>query len=271
MEVMVAVVTPERTLADQLGDVLRTAPGGLFCDIDGTVAPIAPVPDQARVLPDARRALRRLRDQLDLVAMVTGRSVANARRLVRIANVAYIGNHGLEAWVGAGEAVLPEVQPWVGRIHGALTEVAYLQAEPGILLEDKGATASIHYRLSPTPAVAHRRIREALQQAPSVADLVVEEGRMVVNVLPPIPFSKGTAVRRLAELRGLQAVVYVGDDVTDVHAFDTLAELRHSGVRTLGVAVATAEAGSDVTQAADVVVRSPQEVAELLTDLAERL
>jgi len=124
---------------------------GLMTDVDGTISPTAPTPAQAAVSPANRRYLARLTQPLALVAAISGRAVADVRRLVDIDGMVYVGNHGLERWAdgraelaeGAGDypAIIQEVTDGLGReLQGA-----------GILIENKGVSASIHYRLSPDP------------------------------------------------------------------------------------------------------------------------
>ena len=269
-------LTPERmsgtVLAQRALAVLRCSPAGLITDVDGTISPIAPTPSSARVLPVARAALRRLRSRVALVAVVSGRSVPDARRMVRVGGAAYIGNHGYEYSHGTRCHVLPEARPWIPRISATLAAVRRMVECQGMLFEDKGATASIHYRLCPDPEATRNAVLGAIAWSAQGRDLKVEEGRMVVNLLPPLAVDKGTGVRTLISKRQLRGLVYLGDDVTDTHAFRALADVRRAGqVRTLTVAVGNPTWAADIHKYADTWVPSVDYAAALLDYLASAL
>ncbi len=262
----------DNSVVGRIVTILRQQPSGLLTDVDGTICPIAPTPAEARVLPPARKALRRLRRRLALVAIVTGRPVLGARRLLRVAGVAYVGNHGLEFSTTRGSVLVREARPWPPRLAAALADLRPLLDRAGIVVESKGVTASIHYRLSADREMARRDILRAIAGTSTASVFRVEEGRLVVNLLPPIDRDKGTAVRALARRRSLRGLVYFGDDVTDVHAFRALADLRANGeAHALSVAVVTPETAPPVSAAADVVLPSPQAVAAVLSAVVDRL
>ncbi len=110
-------------------------------------------------------------------------------------------------------------------------------------LEDKGTVISIHYRSSPQPAAARQAILEASKRVLPQDGLIIAEGKMVVEVRPPLAIDKGTVVRDLVREHGLRGIVYLGDDLTDVDAFRAVRELREEGeVLGLTAGVAGAEA-----------------------------
>jgi trehalose 6-phosphate phosphatase len=250
--------------------VLAVAPCGLLTDLDGTLSPIAPTPELARVAPGARRALRALVGRLALVAVVTGRSAPNARRMLRVAGVTYVGNHGMEALVGRRRWTHPDAA------HAAKAIAAVLAALPSRLRRDdvryepKGLTASIHYRGSRDPDAARAAILAALDALPEAASLRVTEGRQVVELRPPVDATKGTAAVCLLRRAGLRAALFLGDDRTDLDAMRALHAARARGVRTLAVAVASAEAPPELLAQADGAVESVAAAVELLTALAAR-
>jgi trehalose 6-phosphate phosphatase len=148
-----------RTLAD-LVTTLAADPrhGAVVCDIDGTLAPIAPTPEQATVLPAALPELERLVGRYTLVACVTGRPAAQARRMVPIPGVAISGNHGLEVMHGDDVTVVPQAARYMDAVHEALLVVENdgLLPELGCRVEDKGITFTVHFRGSPRPDHALR-------------------------------------------------------------------------------------------------------------------
>ena len=248
-------------LAGRVVGLLRGGRAGLVTDVDGTISPIVERPEQAIVLPGAREALARLANRLALVAVVSGRTVADAHKLVGVDGLTYVGNHGLEILSERGPELVPEARPWVPRIAAVLDDVARMHAIPGVLIENKGATASLHYRMTPDPDQARRELLAILARRAITSGLRIEEGRMVINLLPPL------TVRE----HRLERLVYLGDDITDAHAFRALAVLRQSGVRTLGIGVVAPETPPSVRQLADACVVSVREVAELLCRTADGL
>lgn len=256
-------------------DLLRRGRAGLVTDIDGTIAPIVARPEEAMVLPNARGALEGLNQQLELVAVVTGRSVDNARRLVDVDGITYIGNHGLEVFTNGTAVILAEAQPWVPRLASVLDQLDD-RLEPdlkqGVLVENKGATASLHYRLAPDPDRTRQAVLEILAHCAGTSGIRIEEGRRVINLLPPLMVSKGSAVTSLVKERALDAIVFLGDDITDAHAFRALDMLRQSGrVRTLGIGVVGPETAPIVRQLADATVPSVSAVADLLCAVLDGL
>jgi trehalose 6-phosphate phosphatase len=230
--------------------LLAAEPGqaGLFLDIDGVLAPIVARPEDARV-PDATRdVLAHLRDRYALVACVTGRPSALARTIVGVDGLTYVGEHGLE--------LDPEAEEWASRIHGFAVEVPWVDTEL------KPLSVAFHYRTAPDPDAAREELEPV---AAGALDLGFRSrwGRMVLEVLPPVEASKGTAVRRLLELTGLRRALYAGDDATDLDGFSALDGLE-AAVR---VAVVSAEGPAELGDRADLVVGSTETLRELLRQL----
>jgi len=171
----------------------------------------------------------------------------------------------------APHARLPQVAPEARRYEGAIADTLHeARARLGewsgtLLFENKGVTASIHYRLAPDPAAARAAIYHALDPLARRQQLRLTEGRMVIELRPPVDLDKGTSVRALAQQRGLASALYLGDDLTDVDAFRALRHLRAEG-GCLGVAVAVshAEAPAALLEAADVTLPSVAEVPRFI-------
>jgi trehalose 6-phosphate phosphatase len=228
---------------------LARAPGdaALLLDVDGTLAPIVPRPEDARVPEETRAELRRLAGRYALVACISGRPSEEARRIVGVETLTYVGEHGLE--------LEPEAERWA-----SLLAVFADRAEwPA---ERKRLTLSFHWRMSQDERAAISTLERVAEQARDEG-LVPRWGRKVLEVRPPIDAHKGTAVAHLLGARDLRRALYAGDDTTDLDAFAALAELE-LGVR---LAVASAEAPPELREAADVVVGSPAELLELLRQL----
>ena len=219
----------------------------ILLDVDGTLAPIVRRPEDASVPEETRAELRRLTGRYALVACVTGRRSHDARNVVGVDELVYVGEHGLE--------LVPEAEAWVGRLDEFVEST-------GWPAEHKRLTAAFHYREHPEPEVAEAELQHVAEQA-AAAGLRTRWGRMVLEVLPPIDATKGTAVRRLLDMRGLRRALYAGDDTTDVDAFVALDGLELA----VRVAISSAEGPSRLGTLADIVLGGPEELIELLARL----
>jgi trehalose 6-phosphate phosphatase len=235
--------------------------GGVVCDIDGTLAPIVSTPEEARILPEALAALERLSTRYALVACVTGRPAAEARRMVPVDAVAISGNHGLEVWRDGAVHLAPQAAKYVADMARALQVVRNdgLLPELGCQIEDKGITFTIHYRTSPRADHAHRYLETQIVPQVERIGLAATFGRRVLEVRPPIPVDKGAAVKRLRGRRAITQILFVGDDRSDIDAF------REATIR---IAVRSPEGPAALFAAADAVVDGPADVVTLLEHLA---
>jgi trehalose 6-phosphate phosphatase len=220
----------------------------VLLDVDGVLAPIVPRPEDARVPDDVRADLRRLNGRYALVACVSGRAGDDARRVVGVPELIYVGNHGLELDPGAAE--------WASRLAELLATVEWPQTE------DKGLTASLHYREAADEDAAREELDEIAERARN-AGFIARYGRKVLELLPPLAAHKGTAIRQLLDERSLTRALYAGDDTTDLDAFAALERLE-LGVR---VAVTSPEGPQELVDAADVVLSSQLDVLPLLRRL----
>jgi trehalose 6-phosphate phosphatase len=230
--------------------VIATEPelAALFLDVDGVLAPIVERPEDARV-PEATRAeLARLNDRYGLVACVTGRPADTARTIVGVEGLRYVGEHGLE--------LEPDAARWGGEIHSFAASVPWRD------LELKPLSAAFHYRSAADPDEARTELEPVVASALE-SGFRTRWGRMVLEVLPPLDVTKGTAVRALLAESGLRRALYAGDDTTDLDGFAALDGLEVA----VRVAIVSAEGPSDLGRRADLVVGSPAAFAELLRQL----
>ena len=238
----------------------------LLLDFDGTLAPIVDRPERAGMPDRTRRALERLMAMEGVVvAVVSGRGLADVRERAAIPGIAYAGNHGMEI-EGAGlhrihpqaAAARPELEAAAAVIEPALEGI------DGAFVEDKGLTLSIHYRLAPDHAEEVREI--VLEAAAGRAGLAVTEGKMVLEVRPRVEWHKGRAVLFLLEQMQPPRdapVLYLGDDRTDEDAFRAL-----QGWSPTAEGILVAEAPS-ADSAATSHLRDPAEVGALFEALAD--
>src|SRR5688572_24573157 len=234
-------------------DLLRrfaAEPGraAILLDVDGVLAPIVDVPHEAVVPEETRSELRRLHGRYALVACVSGRPAADARRIVGLDELAYVGEHGLE--------LIPEAAEWRDRLYRLSETIDWED------VERKPLTVTFHYRRAEDETEA-LRLLEAVAARARAEGLVPRFGRKVLELRPPLDAHKGTAVAHLLAKRDLRRALYAGDDTTDLDAFQALEGLE------LGVAVAVAspEGPRELREAADLVVDSPAELLEVLRGL----
>ena len=254
---------------------LRATPrqAAILLDIDGTLAPIVDRAADAHVPESTRQLLIAVADAYGLVACVSGRRASEARAMVSIGTITYLGSHGVELLrSGWTEARLdPEVAEWVRRIQSFGHEADTADTRKlRIRLEDKRAIVAFHWRGAPDEAAAKAAV-EAIAQRARDAGLRTHWGRKVLEIRPPVAIDKGAGVRRLLDESGkeITSAVYVGDDTTDLDAFRELVELCGEGrlEHAVRVGVASDEGPSEITAEADVVVDGPEGVRDLLSAL----
>jgi len=245
---------------------LRADPGRacLLCDCDGTLAPIVDDPAAAAPLAASVGALHDLAGHLGRVAVVSGRPAAWLHAAFGD-GLLLSGLYGLEevaADAGGRVVELAEAGPWRA-VVAEVAERADATAPPGVVVERKGLSVTLHHRTAPGEQTWIERF--AADQG-GASGLVASRAKASIELRPPIDVDKGTAVRRLAE--GFAVVAYLGDDAGDLPAFEVLDELTAAGVIAVKLVVDSDELPDDVRAAADVVVAGPGAVADLLSGLA---
>lgn len=223
------------------------ARSAILLDVDGTLAPIVPRPEDARIPEETRAELARLAGRYALVACISGRPGADVARMLDVSGVAVVGEHGLE--------LAPEASRWADAIAAFARSVDW----PA---EQKPLSASFHYRRADDEAAARAYLTQVAARA-EAEGLVPRWGRMVLEIRPPVDANKGTAVRALVQRAGVERALYAGDDTTDADAFRGLAGLELA----VRVAVRSAESPQALLDAADVVVDGTGGVLALLRRL----
>ena len=241
----------------------------VLTDIDGTLAPIVPTPDLSEVPKELRELLRRLSRRCRVVAGISGRAAEEAFKLVGLEEIVYYGNHGFEVLRGSEVEVIPEATPYRAAIE-ELEEKAREELGPlGAFIEEKGITASIHYRN--VSSEVGERCKAFVKREGERLGLRITVGRGVVEARPPVRADKGTSVRRLIEEYSPERALFIGDDTTDLDAFRELEALREEGVlvETLRVGVKSDEGPLEITSESDLIVDGVEGVEEVLRVLAE--
>jgi trehalose-phosphatase len=252
---------------------LARSPLLVALDLDGTLAPIAPTPDTARVPDETRGLLSMLTTRPSVhVAFVTGRGAMDGRRLANVRNTWVIGNHGFELLDRNGELhVDPAAVRYGDRVvRAGATLSARLGDVAGVIVEDKQWSLSVHYRLALRDVVP--AVETAVREAADATGLRLTRGKEILELRPPIEIDKGTAVMSLAARIGIGAgppaegaVFYAGDDHTDEDAFR---QLRARLIEVVTVHVGKPVADGGMTTVAEFLVADTAEMKQLLDWLA---
>jgi alpha,alpha-trehalose-phosphate synthase [UDP-forming]/trehalose-phosphatase len=198
----------------------------IFLDYDGTLAPIAESPDKAHMTDDMRTLLAGLNESFP-VAVISGRSLRDLRDRVGIGGIVYAGNHGAEIWDGEKNVPCPgsadsrsALQELLDALRDALAVVR------GVLIEDKGLTASVHFRLVDANGLGDFFNLFNLTTKKYGHLFRITSGKKVFDIRPLDAWNKGDAVSRIIGAMGGESIpVYVGDDVTDEDAFRAIKDI----------------------------------------------
>jgi trehalose 6-phosphate phosphatase len=233
---------------------------GMLCafDFDGTLAPIVPEPHRAEVPLPIRRRLIELCEYTP-VAIITGRSLADLRARLDFTPDYVVGNHGLEGMPGR-EGLAARYEQlclnWERALTAALQDHAVL--EPGIWIENKTYSLSVHYRLAHDHSRAEAQLTELFADLAPVPHVIA--GKRMFNLLPDAAVNKGTALDQLFDASGAPTALYVGDDATDEDVF----RLQRADLLSIRV-----EPGVD--SAAEFFLHHQLDVDQLLDELIARL
>jgi trehalose 6-phosphate phosphatase len=226
---------------------------GVFSDFDGTLAAIVDDPAAAVPLQGAVDALGRLAGRYGRVGVISGRPAAFLVSQLGGRGLFLSGLYGLESVGEDGEVtVLPEAERW----RAVVEEVAARAGDelaPGVTVERKGLTVTVHYRSDPALQAA---TEEWAEQQAAATGLVADAARMSYELRPPIRRDKGAVLAEAAA--GRRQVCFLGDDRGDLSAFDALDRLAADGASVVRVAVTSPEAPEELLARADLVVDGPE-------------
>jgi trehalose 6-phosphate phosphatase len=246
-------------VTDELDGFRRRLPDAIvLLDFDGTLAPIVDRPEDARPAADASEVVAELVPRVAAVWIVTGRPSQVVRGLLGpIRGLRVAGLYGFEDLPAVSRDVVDDVVRVAARFEG--TQV-----------EEKGASVAVHFRNAPDPDATGASLRPALDEVAERTGMRVLAGKRVWELAPIGAGGKGDAVASILSETAPAAVLYAGDDVADLEAFEALdryAERRGGSVLVRKVAVLGDETPVALREAADVVVEGPAGVIELLRGL----
>lgn len=228
-----------------------------------------PEPDRAAPDPQAVPLLNELSHCLLRVVIISGRDTDFLVSRLPVTGALFIGNHGLEEREGGVSRVVDEAQPYLGQLRRAADAVEALPEAhaPGIGIERKRASVSIHFRRAADPPASRAALQPALEKIARQEQLQLQPGRLVWELRPPLELDKGEVLRRLAANLQPAGIIYVGDDRTDADAF--LALTRLPSVRTVAVGVRSTEVRDDIFLDCDLLVDGVPGVTQLLGQLLD--
>ncbi len=248
----------------------------LGVDFDGTLAPIIDDPEQAFADRESVAALGRIGHHINTVAVVTGRPAKTAVRLGRFAEsddlgrMVVLGQYGVERWdAQTGEFRIPPSPDGVAAVETALPGLLARHGVKGARVEHKGRAIGVHTRELDDPAGAMGELTEPIGELAEQNGLKVEPGKNVLEMRPP-GMDKGDALRSLVIETGSKQVIFAGDDLGDLPAFEAVEKLRAEGVPGLLICSASREQDA-LAERADLVLDGPHGVAIWLTQLADSL
>ena len=237
---------------------------GVFSDFDGTLAAIVDDPTSARPLAGAADVLEILARRYARVGVISGRPGAFLAEHLGGRGLALTGLYGLEVVTPTGVRPVPSAKVWRAVVEDVATR-AEAELPPVLGIERKDLSVAVHFRVAPGHAdLARQWTDEAALQS----GLVVHPARMSFELRPPLPHDKGLVLAESAA--GLTHVMFMGDDLGDLDAFDALDRLAaDAGVVVARVVVRSPEAPAELLQRADLVVDGPDGVLRLLRALAD--
>ena len=271
--------TPEGP--QRYADMAAAGRRGVVClDFDGVLAPIVEDPDAAYIHPDAPELLVRLAGAYRAVAVVTGRPARQALELGGLADLGgrvtaaggdllVLGQYGHERWSASdGRVRSPEPPPGLATLAEELPELLRRASSEDAWVERKSLAVAVHTRRLADPQAALARLQPLLAEAAERHGLVLEPGRAVLEARAP-GVHKGQAVRTLHEELDAAAMLYAGDDLGDVEAFEALAALREEQGLTALLVCSGSEEQQALVDRADLVVPGPDGVMDLLRRLVD--
>lgn len=247
--------------------MLRRSPErtGVLTDFDGTLSVLVDDPAAARPLPGSVDVLGRLVPRYGLVGVVSGRPVSFLADHLGVSGLWISGLYGLEAMVDGEIVEVAEAAPWRQVVRAAIVEAA--GALPGLLVEDKGLSMTVHFRTAPG---RERDARSWAERVASTSGLVVREAKASLELHPPVVADKGSVIEAKVHAHGgLDTVCFLGDDRGDLPAFEALSRLHGNGMQVVRVGVATPETPDALLAEADVALDGPEGALAFLTELLE--
>lgn len=241
----------------------------LVSDFDGTLSPIVNDPDRALPDPRAVPLLAKLRDHLLSVAVLSGRAVEDLAQRVGVSGLVFIGNHGFER-LQDGKIIIPEhAKPYQKAVEKAAEKISR-NLLPGMRVENKGITLSVHYRQAEDEGMVRDQFLPNILEWTDEYGLALFQGRKVFELRPPVDIDKGTAFVQFIEDFKVQSAVYLGDDTTDASVLKAAKKLRETGrCKAYGIGVHSSNTPTEIMAYEDYSVDGVDGVVNFLSALVK--
>lgn len=234
----------------------------LFTDYDGTLTPIVDKPELAILDEDMKKILQSLTRKIN-VTVVSGRSLADIKKLVSLKNIYYSGNHGFEIEVGDKKIELKRARKFLPLLSEAEEMLKKIKIN-GLLLEKKKYSLAFHYRL--VKAEEAERIKKRVKEVAEKLGLKLKYGKKVIELMPRIRWDKGEAIKWIIKNLNIDVknslIIYMGDDLTDEDAFKAVNAVE-------GVSILVVSKDAYETTSAKYFLKGIEEVREFLSWLAQ--
>lgn len=203
-------------------------PKVLLLDFDGTLVPIANSPQKARLLPKSRSLLKKISQKPGFyLAIISGRQLNDLKEKIRIPNIIFGGNHGLQGEIFTKNYSFPIPDQTLETLQSIREQLNIVTDKfKGLLIEDKGSTLSFHYRLADKHQVAVIKfsINQILKPYIKNKTISIIPGKKVINILPKTDWNKGLfadfLIKKIAsQTKTDPVVIAIGDDITDEEMF----------------------------------------------------
>ena len=243
----------------------------LLIDYDGTLTSIVDRPELANLPEDTRQLLQALaRQPRFTLGVISGRALADLKNKVSVGGIIYAGNHGLEiegSGVGFTNPLAEEIRPVIRTMCQLLGQA--LRTIKGAIVEDKGLTLSVHYRLVEEDKIEEVKsiFERIVSGAKASGEIRITSGKKVYEIRPAASWDKGKAIKLLMKRYGKGGrksrllPIYLGDDLTDEDAFKVIGKYGN------GISVFVGDDKQDTV--ARYFLKSPAEVAKFLGLLLE--
>ncbi len=253
---------------DQLREVIAQPRFGIISDFDGTLSHYIGNPSVSAIKPENAKLLDELAERVTLIALVSGRAVADLRGKFERPHVVYYGSHGMEYWRGGDAHIVEAARAWsdpLARLLDSLTAEIRPLALEGVYIENKHVTASVHYRRATDPDYARAVLYDAIAPLCDQYGFHLFTGQFIWEIKPPLDIHKGSAVRAIVDEYQLDGVLFMGDDVTDFAGMDALRDLAASrSLIALSVGVVHPTTPAALLDHCDVTANGIDDTTELL-------
>ena len=219
----------------------------IITDVDGTISQIVQNPDDALVDDEMKEILKELSRKFQFLIFITGRTIKNVRKMVDIPGSYYVGSHGMEYQENHEIVTDPKVESFKNEIAEIEVELKKRLNLPGLIFENKNTCLTIHYRMNENQEMARISILNEIKQLKLSKDLLISEGKKIVEIKPQTGNNKGTIIGRIVEDKKLDQLIYCGDDTTDIDAFKAIETLNnHPSFKGISIVILSKETPPNV-------------------------